>query len=69
MLPFNRDFKDLLSSFIGADVRFMVVGAYALAYHGHVRATKDLESGSSAPPPTRPASGQPSPTLAQHSKR
>jgi hypothetical protein len=43
MLPFNRDFKDLLSSFIGADVRFMVVGAYALAYHGHVRATKALD--------------------------
>ncbi len=43
MLPFNRDFKDLLSSFTGADVRFMVVGAYALAYHGHVRATKDLD--------------------------
>jgi len=43
MLPFNSDFKDLLSSFVGADVRFMVVGAYALAYHGHVRATKDLD--------------------------
>jgi hypothetical protein len=43
MLPFNPDFKDLLSSFGGADVRFMVVGAYALAFHGHVRATEDLD--------------------------
>lgn len=43
MIPFNRDFRDLLSSFVGAEVRFLVVGAYALAYHGHVRATKDLD--------------------------
>ena len=38
----NQDFADLLRSFIGHDVRFMVVGAYALAVHGRPRATGDL---------------------------
>ena len=32
-----------MRSFIGADVRFLVVGAYALAIHGHPRATGDLD--------------------------
>jgi len=39
----NRDFVDLLRAFIGADVRFLVVGAYALAHHGRPRATGDLD--------------------------
>jgi len=44
MIPFNEDFKDLLSSFLAADVRFLIVGAYAVAFHGHARATKDLDA-------------------------
>jgi hypothetical protein len=39
----NRDFVDLLRAFAAADVRFLVVGAYALAHHGRPRATGDLD--------------------------
>ena len=39
----NRDFKDLLSAFNAQGVEYLVVGAHALAAHGHVRATKDLD--------------------------
>lgn len=39
----NQDFLDLLRSFANHDVRFMVVGAYALAVHGRPRATGDLD--------------------------
>lgn len=43
MEPINRDFKELLSTFVDHDVEFLIVGAHALAAHGHVRATKDLD--------------------------
>ena len=36
----NQDFVDLLRAFIDADVRFLVVGAYALAVHGRPRAIR-----------------------------
>ena len=39
----NPDFLDLLRAFAAADVRFMLVGAYALAVHGRPRATGDLD--------------------------
>jgi len=39
----NEDFVDLLRAFVDASVRFMVVGAYALAIHGRPRATGDLD--------------------------
>ena len=39
----NQDFIDLLRAFIAADVRFLIVGAYALALHGRPRATGDLD--------------------------
>jgi hypothetical protein len=39
----NQDFVDLLRSFAAADVRFLIVGAYALAHHGRPRATGDLD--------------------------
>ena len=39
----NPDFVDLLRAFAAADVRFLVVGAYALAHHGRPRATGDLD--------------------------
>ena len=42
MLP-NQDFKDLFIEFNAHGVEFLIVGAHALAAHGHVRATKDLE--------------------------
>jgi hypothetical protein len=37
------DFVELLRAFAAADVRFMVVGAYALGLHGRPRATGDLD--------------------------
>lgn len=39
----NQDFRDLLSEFNAHKVEYLVVGAHALAAHGHVRATKDLD--------------------------
>jgi hypothetical protein len=39
----NPDFVDLLRAFIAADVRFLIVGAYALALYGRPRATGDLD--------------------------
>lgn len=37
------DFRDLLRAFAGHDVRFLIVGAYALAVLGRPRATGDLD--------------------------
>lgn len=39
----HPDFKDLLSEFNAQGVEYLVVGAHALAAHGHVRATKDMD--------------------------
>jgi hypothetical protein len=39
----NPDFVDLLRAFGERDVRYLVVGAYALAHHGRPRATGDLD--------------------------
>jgi hypothetical protein len=50
----NPDFVDLLRAFIAADVRFLVVGAYALAVHGRPRATGDLDVWVEATPENAP---------------
>ncbi|MCR9244951.1 MAG: nucleotidyltransferase [bacterium] len=39
----HSDFNDLLSTFNGHGVDYLVVGAHALAAHGLIRATKDLD--------------------------
>jgi hypothetical protein len=39
----NRDYRDLFGALNAARVDYMIVGAYAVAVHGHVRATKDLD--------------------------
>jgi hypothetical protein len=39
----NRDWIELLAEFNARAVDYLVVGAHALAAHGHVRATKDLD--------------------------
>ena len=39
----NSDFKDLLSAFNANSVEYLIVGAYALAAHGRVRATGDID--------------------------
>jgi hypothetical protein len=38
-----QDLRDLLRVFIDHEVRFLIVGGYALAVHGHPRATADLD--------------------------
>jgi len=40
---FNLDFKDMLLALSDAKIDFLLVGAYAVAAHGHLRATGDLD--------------------------
>jgi hypothetical protein len=37
------DFRDMVAAFLDADVKFLIVGAHALAIHGVPRATGDLD--------------------------
>ena len=39
----NEDYKDMLNALSGEKVRFLLVGAYALAAHGYPRATMDID--------------------------
>ena len=39
----NEDYKDMLRSLSDENVRFILVGAYALAAHGYPRATMDID--------------------------
>ncbi len=39
----NQDFRDLFAEFNALRVEYLIVGAHALAVHGHVRATRDLD--------------------------
>lgn len=42
-MDLNRDFQEFLRSFVQHDVRFLIIGGYAFAAHGHPRYTKDLD--------------------------
>jgi len=42
-LELHEDFRDLLVLFADADVDFLIVGAYALAFHGAPRASGDID--------------------------
>lgn len=42
-MEIRNDFKELLECFLKNDVRFIVVGAFALAWHGHPRYTGDID--------------------------
>ncbi len=42
-MELNRDFREFFESLARHDVRFLVVGGYAMAAHGHPRFTKDLD--------------------------
>ena len=39
----NTDLIDLLHALNGANAKFLIVGAYAFAFHGRPRATKDVD--------------------------
>jgi predicted nucleotidyltransferase len=40
---FSQDFKELLSAFNEHQVKYLIVGGYAVAIHAQPRATKDLD--------------------------
>ena len=39
----SKDFKEFIELLNGHKVRYLVVGGYAVAFHGHPRYTKDLD--------------------------
>ena len=39
----NRDFKEFIELLNKNDVKYLVVGGYALAFHGYPRFTKDID--------------------------
>jgi hypothetical protein len=39
----NKDYKEILSILIKRDVRFLIIGAYALGAHGYPRSTGDFD--------------------------
>jgi predicted nucleotidyltransferase len=41
LLP--RDFKEFLTSLNSRNVRYLLIGGYAVSYYGYVRATADLD--------------------------
>lgn len=43
MTELTPDFVDLLLALADNEVDFVIVGGYAVAFHGHPRATKDLD--------------------------
>jgi len=39
----NEDYKEMLQCLVDEDVKFLLMGAYALAAHGYPRATMDID--------------------------
>jgi predicted nucleotidyltransferase len=39
----NQDFREFIQSLNDNHVRYLVVGGYAVAFHGHPRYTKDID--------------------------
>ena len=42
-MKLSRDFKEFVESLNANDVRYLIVGGYAVALHGYPRLTKDLD--------------------------
>ena len=42
-MPLPRDFKDLLRSLGSRGVKYLLLGGYAVAYHGYPRPTGDID--------------------------
>jgi hypothetical protein len=42
----NRDFQEFVAALSSRDVRFLIVGGYAVAAHGHPRYTPSCNSDS-----------------------
>jgi hypothetical protein len=43
LIELPDDFRDLLLELADAEAEFVVVGGHAVAFHGHPRATKDMD--------------------------
>jgi len=43
-MKLDKDFNEFVELFVANDVRFLVVGGYALAAHGYPRATDDFDA-------------------------
>jgi len=43
-MKLDKDFNEFVELFVAKDVRFLVVGGYALAVHGYPRATDDFDA-------------------------
>jgi hypothetical protein len=43
VIELPSDFRDVLVELADAGAAFVVIGGYAVAFHGHVRATKDID--------------------------
>ena len=43
MIQLPPDFRDLLQEFDAEGVRYLLVGGYAVMFHGYPRATKDID--------------------------
>jgi hypothetical protein len=43
MMNLPQDFADLLAAFAECDVRYLVIGGYAVSFHDRPRTTKDLD--------------------------
>ncbi len=43
MIQLPNDFKEFLKSLSGHDIRYLLVGGYAVTYHGYARSTGDLD--------------------------
>ena len=43
-MKLDKDFNEFVELFVAKDVRFLVIGGYALAAHGYPRATDDFDA-------------------------
>ncbi len=43
MMPFPEDFADFLKLLNYHGVEYLLIGGYALAYHGYIRTTQDID--------------------------
>lgn len=43
MSSVNEEYRDILAALLRQNVRFLIVGAHALAAHGYLRATLDID--------------------------
>lgn len=39
----NKDFREFIALLNSNNVKYLILGGYAIAFHGHPRYTKDLD--------------------------